>query len=112
MDDGLDRDLIVYITYLSILKKKISDFLKNRTVEMFETLPTGNRTTVRFVLFQERFRSPMTSYPNCSVRRRQLDAVKTSTIPRSKSGNAHYYVYIFIATLQAVIRPFVLVFII
>lgn len=111
MDDGLDRDLIIYITYINILKK-ISDFLKNRTVEMFETLPGGDLIILPFVLFQERFRSPMTSYPNCSVRRRQLDAVKTSTIPRSKSGNAHYYVYIFIATLQAVIRPFVLVFII
>lgn len=109
MDDGLDRDLIIYITYISI-KKKICDFLKNRTVEMFETLPGGDLTTLRFVLFQERFRTPMTSYPNCSVRRRQLDAVKAMS--RSVSGNAHYYVYIFIATLQAVIRLFVLVFIV
>lgn len=77
---------------------------------MFETLPGGDGTTSRFVLFQERFRSQMTSYPNSSVKLAQLDVVKT--ISRSTSGNAHHYVYIFIATLQAVIRLFVLVFIV
>lgn len=30
---------------------------------MFETLPGGDGTTSRFVLFQERFRSQMTSFP-------------------------------------------------
>lgn len=77
---------------------------------MSEKLPGGDRTTLRFVLFQGRLRSPMTSYPNCFVRRRQLGAA--NAMSRSMSGNAHYYVYIFIATLQAVIRPFVLVFIV
>lgn len=77
---------------------------------MFETLPGGDGTTSRFVLFQESFRSQMTSYPNSSVKLAQLDVVKT--ISRSTSGNAHHYVYIFIAALQAVIRLFVLVFIV